>query len=64
MMNKRSNEQMELTESQSDFELQKNDSDQLQLDAQRGQSTTIVMELSLSTVEVRYLSPVWEHVVG
>jgi hypothetical protein len=64
MMNKRHNEQIDLADGRSDFNDQKNDSDQLQLDAQRGQNTTIVMELSLSTVEVRYLSPVWQLVVG
>lgn len=64
MMNKRSSEQMDVSDVQSDFNDQKNDSDQLQLDAERGQNTTIVMELSLGTVEVRYLSPVWQHVVG
>jgi serine/threonine-protein kinase RIM15 len=64
MMNKRLSEQLDFADSRSDFNDQKNDSDQLQLDAQRGQNTTIVMELSLSTVEVRYLSPVWQLVVG
>lgn len=64
MMHKRHSEQIDSIDSRSDFNDQKNDSDQLQLDAQRGQNTTIVMELSLSTVEVRYLSPVWQLVVG
>jgi hypothetical protein len=64
MMNKRHSEQIDSTDSRSEFNDQKNDSDQLQLDAQRGQNNTIVMELSLSTVEVRYLSPVWQLVVG
>ncbi|KAI8580806.1 hypothetical protein K450DRAFT_236075 [Umbelopsis ramanniana AG] len=64
MMHKRHSEQMDAMDSRSDFNDQKNDSDQLQLDAERGQNTTIVMELSLSTVEVRYLSPVWQLVVG
>ncbi|KAG2176702.1 hypothetical protein INT44_007366 [Umbelopsis vinacea] len=64
MMHKRHSEQMESMDSRSDFNDQKNDSDQLQMDAERGQNTTIVMELSLSTVEVRYLSPVWQLVVG
>jgi hypothetical protein len=64
MMHKRHSEQIDYMDSRSDFNDQKNDSDQLQLDAQRGQNTTIVMELSLSTAEVRYLSPVWQLVVG
>ncbi|KAG0749168.1 hypothetical protein G6F23_001286 [Rhizopus arrhizus] len=37
---------------------------QLQEDAQVGQSSTIVMELSLSSPTVQYLSPVWHDVIG
>jgi hypothetical protein len=37
---------------------------QLQEEAEIGQSSTIVMELSLTTPTVQYLSPVWHDVIG
>lgn len=37
---------------------------QLQLEANIGQSNTIVMELSLDLFKIQYLSPVWEEVIG
>ncbi|RCH90573.1 hypothetical protein CU098_003734, partial [Rhizopus stolonifer] len=37
---------------------------QLQEDAKVGQSSTIVMELSLSSPTIQYLSPVWHDVIG
>ncbi|KAI8970228.1 hypothetical protein BDF20DRAFT_838604 [Mycotypha africana] len=37
---------------------------QLQEEAERSQSSTIIVELSLSTVAIQYVSPVWFDVVG
>ncbi|OBZ84475.1 hypothetical protein A0J61_07472, partial [Choanephora cucurbitarum] len=40
------------------------DSLQLQEEAERSQSSTIIVELSLGTTVVQYVSPVWSDVVG
>ncbi|KAI8391144.1 uncharacterized protein BYT42DRAFT_183352 [Radiomyces spectabilis] len=37
---------------------------QLQAEAERGQSRTIVMELSLSDQTVQYVSPIWRDLIG
>ncbi|KAI8367448.1 hypothetical protein EDC96DRAFT_506872 [Choanephora cucurbitarum] len=37
---------------------------QLQEDAETGQSYTIVMELSLASVIVQYISPIWHEIIG
>lgn len=46
--------------------IQNDDEDvcQLQEDAEIGQSSTIVMELSLTSPTIQYLSPVWHDVIG
>ncbi|RUS29284.1 hypothetical protein BC938DRAFT_480837, partial [Jimgerdemannia flammicorona] len=40
------------------------DNEQLQIAAEKGQSVTMVMELTLENAQVRYLSPVWKDLVG
>ncbi|RUS14016.1 hypothetical protein BC937DRAFT_94470, partial [Endogone sp. FLAS-F59071] len=42
----------------------KHDNKQLQIAAERGQSMTMVMELTLKDEQLRYLSPVWKDLVG
>ncbi|KAI8354074.1 hypothetical protein BD560DRAFT_357528 [Blakeslea trispora] len=37
---------------------------QLQEEAEVGQSSTIVMELSLASVTIQYVSPIWHEVIG
>ncbi|GAA5809844.1 hypothetical protein MFLAVUS_003259 [Mucor flavus] len=44
--------------------MQNDDECQLQEEAEIGQSSTIVMELSLTPITVQYLSPVWHDVIG
>jgi hypothetical protein len=37
---------------------------QLQKEAERSQNSTIIVELSLGTTAIQYVSPVWLDVVG